>query len=306
MRILLILVHGTGDYSKKELNQRGAHFVRAIVKKNRDLKNKIDMKAMHYSDILQTRQEEVWHRMLDVSGNFGQHNSSLRGLFRRIWIYARRFLLFNMGDAAVMRHMAHLPNSVYKQTMARIEEEIRDGWGQIPEDQRESTAFVLMADSLGAHLMSNYIWDKQTEIIDAENQSVEDVAKIPADFELVSLQKMRLFVTTSCPISLLVSGMDRIQAIDNDRWGYDFKWLNIYDHDDLLGWPLTPLGDYHDPSQRGSSYATVVEDRQINAHGGLRGYFLENSKPVSHWQYWHTGAVENVVANLIGEILKKE
>lgn len=304
MRILLILVHGIGDYTKQEVNQRGAHFVRAIVKKNPGLKNKIEMKAVRYSDILQARQEAVWHQMLETSENFGQQDFSLRGLFRRIWVPARRFLLFNFSDAAVLGHMAHLPNSVYNLTMARIEDEIRDGWSRIPEDEQENTAVVLMGDSLGAHLMSNYIWDMQSKSLKMHDRDADSKAKLPADYEQVSLQAMRLFVSTGCNIPIFVSGMEHIQAIYNDRWGYNFKWLNIYDHDDLLGWPLNPLGDYHDPERRGLSYADIVEDRQINAHGGLRGYFLQSWNPFSHWQYWETGEVEALLAKMIGEIAR--
>ena len=112
-------------------------------------------------------------------------------------------------------------------------------------------------------------------------------------------------MTTGCNIPIFVTGMEQIQAIYNDRWGYNFRWINIFDHDDLLGWPLTPLGVDYDPDRRGLSYADIVEDMQINAHGGVRGYFARSWNPFSHWQYWETGEIEALMAREFGKLLRE-
>ena len=107
------------------------------------------MKAIRYSDILQNKQEDMWYRMLQASKDFGQNQIGLRGLFRRFWVRGRQFLLYNFSDAAVIGQMGHMPNSVYNQTMDRIEEEIRDGWRRIPKGEHSQTSVVMIADSLG-------------------------------------------------------------------------------------------------------------------------------------------------------------
>ena len=41
--------------------------------------------------------------------------------------------------------------------------------------------------------------------------------------------------------SYFVSGFDDVIPISTDKYGYKFKWINLYDKDDILGWPLKPL-----------------------------------------------------------------
>jgi hypothetical protein len=50
------------------------------------------------------------------------------------------------------------------------------------------------------------------------------------------------------------------------------KWINFYDKDDVLGYPLRPLN---------MDYEKMVEDVEINA-GGL----LDSWNPSSHMAYW--------------------
>ena len=82
-----------------------------------------------------------------------------------------------------------------------------------------------------------------------------------------------------------MSGLDPIQAIDppND----DFRWINYYDKDDILGWPLEPLN---------SSYRQLVEDVELRTRGVL-GW-----TPMSHTKYWKSGSFLKPVARLINEL----
>lgn len=51
------------------------------------------------------------------------------------------------------------------------------------------------------------------------------------------------WVTTGCNIPLFVAAHKtmNIKPIQPPNGSPTFKWLNIYDPDDVLGWPLQPL-----------------------------------------------------------------
>ena len=67
------------------------------------------------------------------------------------------------------------------------------------------------------------------------------------------------------------------------------KWLNFYDADDVLGYPLKPISpDYA---------ARVTEDIEINV-GGL----FTSWNPISHTQYWSDEDFIDPVVKLIRAI----
>ena len=70
----------------------------------------------------------------------------------------------------------------------------------------------------------------------------------------------------------------------------DFKWINIYDPDDALGWPLQPLSP---------EYAALVEDRPINAGQGMMNWILKSWNPLSHLVYWSDDRVLDAVDELL-------
>ena len=68
------------------------------------------------------------------------------------------------------------------------------------------------------------------------------------------------------------------------------RWLNFYDPDDILGYPLKPIN---------SDYRKVVtKDIAINAGG-----FFSSWNPLSHNGYWKDNDFTKPVSNLIASFL---
>ena len=68
------------------------------------------------------------------------------------------------------------------------------------------------------------------------------------------------------------------------------RWLNFFDADDVLGYPLRPLSaSYHD---------AVSADLQIDV-----GSILKSWNPLSHEEYWTDNDFIAPVAGMIREIL---
>ena len=109
------------------------------------------------------------------------------------------------------------------------------------------------------------------------------------------LKTLRALFTSGCNIPIFLAGFPReeITPVKTTTGGYNFKWLNYYDQDDVLGWPLQPMSPaYHD---------AIHKDEQINADGGLLGKFTRGWNPLSHNGYWSD---KDFLKPLAAEILK--
>jgi hypothetical protein len=100
--------------------------------------------------------------------------------------------------------------------------------------------------------------------------------------------------TTGCNIPIFVAAHKRMTIIPIDRPTPKFKWLNFYDPDDVLGWPLQPLSD---------EYAALVKDHKINAGRGLLKW-LTSWTPMAHTAYWEDDDVVEPLISLMKEGLK--
>jgi hypothetical protein len=142
---------------------------------------------------------------------------------------------------------------------------------------------VAMAHSLGAHMMSNYIWD-------AQKSGHHGMAPFEAMDFLAGL------VTFGCNIPLFTFAYSKVVPIEfppvglPDHLKAKAKWLNFYDPDDVLGYPLRPIN---------TAYRQVVTaDIPINVGGVTASW-----NPMSHTAYWvdndFTGPVSEFLASFL-------
>ena len=140
-----------------------------------------------------------------------------------------------------------------------------------------------MAHSLGGHIMSNYIWDMQKSTVTT----------------LSSFEKMDLLagmVTFGCNIPLFTFAYDNVIPIKfpGDALSAESKsktkWLNYYDPDDILGYPLKAIN---------AAYENIVdEDVPINV-GGI----FSSWNPSSHTKYWTDNDFTKPVSKFISTFI---
>lgn len=149
---------------------------------------------------------------------------------------------------------------------------------------------VVLAHSLGGHIMSNYIWDMQ------QHRDVEGAVwnnKL-SSFEL--METLAGFVTFGSNIPLFTFAYEDPQPIafpGSALSGEDKKraaWLNYYDRDDVLGWPLRPIS----PAYRDA----VDADIEIDAGSWGAGF-----TPLSHTSYWTDNSFTKPVAKFLSSFL---
>lgn len=250
----LITIHGMGD-----TEDEFAYDLEKILRQNLGeyLWKHIHHESIYYQPILQKNQQHVWKNM-----KF-QPSRKLR------WNELRKFMLFGFADASSLEHKKTDENSVYKQTQKVIVESLRKVHQSL---ENQDFPLIVIAQSLGGQVISNYIWDAQAGN-GVWNKNSQDYIN-PSDNErdFLILKTMRYLLTTGCNIPLFVAGFDKIVPFDKSKMHPEFQWKNYYDRDDVLGWPLQPLSDEYDQ---------LVEDIEIDS-----GKLLSSRTPLSHTHYW--------------------
>ncbi|HEX2076626.1 MAG TPA: hypothetical protein VHG08_02925 [Longimicrobium sp.] len=265
-----------------------------------------------WAPVLRERQTDLLRRM--------QHENELD------WMKMRRFVVHALADAiayqdtadrAVTERIASTSPlaaasqiaaagpgaaagqiNVYQQVhveigkaMATLRQHIRDSAG----DDAPEAPLVVIAHSLGCHMISNYIWD----VRDSPEAN-------PPENPFVGFRTLTSIVMMGCNIPLFTLAYTNLQPIRFPTPGLSpyfpagtpaeaivrvSKWLNFYDPDDVLGYPLRSLGD--------TFRERVSEDVAVNAGGPLSTW-----NPLSHNQYWTDDDVTRPVARLLHGILE--
>jgi len=100
------------------------------------------------------------------------------------------------------------------------------------------------------------------------------------------------FITFGCNIPLFTFAVDKPVPIRLPatrlpaRFKEKARWLNFYDPDDVLGWPLKPVS---------SAYARVVDaDIRLQVGGAVGGW-----TPAAHLLYWRDRRFARHVADFL-------
>lgn len=244
--IALITLHGMGEYKPN-------YFYDLKDKLSKSLGSdwsKIAFEPVQYQPILQNNQNDIWQKM----NRFPLDGSILR-----------RFLLFGFSDAGSLEYSAR---SNVSDQYIKVQKEIIRALDKIYLAlQDPNKPIVIIAQSLGCQVISNYLWDAK------HNLGVFNGLEPEASEQQKSFRRLNSCIhltTTGCNIPMFVGGLDPIEAISKPN--PNFTWDNYFDRDDVLGWPLSPLSP---------SYNNLVTDHEINAGGIFTSWTLW-----SHGEYW--------------------
>ncbi len=199
----------------------------------------------------------------------------------------RTLLLHALGDAAGYRQLPSGRSRGGEETITyrRIHERVK---AAVRSLYREPLAgrpvpLVAVAHSFGGHILSNYIWDRQRR----------------PDKRLSSFERMNWLsgiITFGCNIPLFTFACTEVVPIrfPPPRLPAHLKpaarWLNFFDPDDVLSWPLKPIN---------AAYADVVHsDERIHVGGPVTG-----RTPASHLAYWDDRRFAKQVAKFLDTLL---
>lgn len=264
--LAIAVIHGMGsqdpsfaDPMIEELDRR--------VGKDAD---RIAWKTIFWADILAPRQRQYFRD--------ANRNNDLD------YVRLRKFVISALGDAAAYQKVESAANTTYERIHERVEQRIGDLFEN--DLERTSPPLIVLAHSLGGHIMSNYIWDMQ--------HAGAHVSTGLSEFE--RMRTLAGMVTFGCNIPLFTFAYDDVIPIDfpapklPDHIKGKARWLNFFDPDDILGYPLKSTN---------AAYRKVVNrDIAINA-GGI----FSSWNPLSHNEYWTDNDFTKPVARFIASFL---
>ncbi len=271
-KIAVAIIHGIGtqkpDFAKEIIAALDAR-CRA------DCGDDIVAEAVHWAPVLDQDENLLWDR--------------LQGGGRMRLKTPRRFLIDFLGDAFAYqiapgdREVYDAIHRVFAQTLQRLA--ARAG---------ATAPLCIIAHSLGTVITSNFVYDLQTE---ARRRIIsEEVRAHMTGTPLERGDTLTLLYTMGSPIGLWSLRYPQfgkpIQMpaphLHDYYPGLVGEWINFYDADDVVGFPLKTLND---------EYAKVVTaDREINA-----GKLWNSWNPLSHLGYWGD---QDVIAPIAKSLIK--
>lgn len=281
-KVALLTLHGMGEAREDYSDDLIAGLTKRLQARIKD----VVVRSVHYRKPLQANENAVWRR---VKAHNGVHYDDLR-----------KFLLFGFADAAGLESRKEIPGSAYEDAQIEIARAMLKACDVLGGDG----PVVVISQSLGCQVFSCYLYDAwkhakgETPGIWAD---IDRFGKAIAGRDLTSREKsflagatVRRWITTGCNIPIFVAAHKQMKVKPIEAPTQDFRWLNLYDPDDVLGWPLQPLSE---------GYRTLVEDRAINSGRGAVDWILKSWNPMSHTAYWRDEQVLGPLEAMLREFL---
>jgi hypothetical protein len=199
----------------------------------------------------------------------------------------RRTFMDYLGVSHAYRDGSHNPFYM------AVQERIRVSLSKLAGHRRvdpESTPLVVLAHSLGGVIFSDFAWDLSQE-------QARSGGKLKGVTALEQLHTLAGFVTFGNPMALFAAGspedFDKPVKVGGPALPEDVrqrcKWLNFYDKDDVVAYPLKQLN--------AAFSEAVSEDIEINV-----GSVATSWNPACHTGYWEDEDFYRPVAEFLAEL----
>ena len=259
----VLTLHGMGSHDegsdfdarlRKKLQEKAANQVRVVVK------------TVYYHGESRDRQAQVWREYDRLE------NGNSAALDQKI---VRRLMLATLSDALAYADHGMERNSFYRVA----HDKVRDAVVGLDAELGDRSPVAVVAHSLGCKVIFDYLCDAQS------GQGIWQGGPPPSAFQ--QLGNLRLLITTGCNLPLFESSGPAAEQ-RFFRVSKGFQWINFYDRDDLLGWPLRPLG---------GRFADLIQDRERNHIGSML---------TSHAKYWRDEKLNEEIARTILELARSD
>ena len=281
-KIALLLIHGIGkqdeDYAHHIIYDLKKHFAGNL--KHAGIKNsaaELVVEDVYWAPVFQQAEEKLWKR-IKKGGTMN-------------FIQLRRLMIDFVSDSvAYMKIGGDTDNYHF---VHKIIAKSIDKLGYIAGD---NAPLCIVAHSLGSVMISNYIWDLQNH--SADKQLIEeDVYKCIENTPIERGDTFCKFYTLGSPLALWSLrhknfGMPITVPSPNFKNYYPKvkgEWINYYDKDDIIGYPLKTLNKQYEKM--------VSRDIEINV-----GNLWSSWNPASHLGYWEDDDVIVPIAESLSRL----
>jgi hypothetical protein len=251
-KVAIVTVHGMGNTPSHYADDLKNRLQAALASEW----EQISFQSVYYQKLLQHNQDRVFQAMK-------RHLAGKE---------LREFLLYGFSDAASLESSRDSARGAYVEAQLEVVKALRNAYAELGGQPGK---VVILAQSLGGQVLSNYIWDAQHPGRSGIWRNIAEYVTVDAEeLAFLKLESLYRLFTTGCNIPIFVAGYGDIMPIAAPNPG--FRWFNFYDADDILGWPLQPLSP---------AYEALVEDVPSNVGRGIVGW-LTSWNPLSHGNYW--------------------
>jgi hypothetical protein len=276
--LAIAFIHGIGrtepGYSAWMERALTRRFARLLGPDARSSPPQLLFEEVNWSAALQFREDRLWQRLLP--------DGPMR--YKRL----RRFLVDFAADA-----IAYQPAPSDRTAYDAVHREVAARLARLAERAGARAPLCVIAHSLGTVIAGNYLYDLMKE----ENSFMcPSVRALLNGTPLERGETFALFYTMGSPIALWSLRFPRFGepvrfpgALARHHPSLEPAWINVYDPDDVIGYPLRALN---------SSYrAAVTEDRPVDV-----GSLFTRWNPLSHVGYWNNGRVADAIAESLAEV----
>ncbi len=267
-KVAVAVIHGIG----RQLENFAEKMVNAIDERCRETcGDDIVIRSVWWAPVLQDKEDELWERM----------NSNARLDYDK----TRRFLM-DFGADAIAYQIAFGDRSTYDGVHSVFAATLKT----LGEDAGPDAPLCIISHSLGTIVASNFIYDLQATAAGKDLISSMVRANM-GDTPLDRGETLALLYTLGSPLALWSLRYNNFGVpisipspnLSEHHSNVPTEWVNMYDRDDVIGWPLKTLNELYD--------AQVTEDKQVNV-----GNIVDSLTPASHVKYWQDKDVADPIS----------
>lgn len=258
----VFIIHGMGDHESSFAEK----LIRQLYDRLGSLQAEVAFESCYWAPILQKHQNLIWSRL--------QRNKGMNAKWLRKWVVSA------LGDPVCYMSGYFKPEQpVYTEIHECMRRSLQTLRGRLGSD--DSKPLMIIAHSLGSVIVSNYIWD-ETHGRSLGQNSFEKTTTLTS------------LITYGSNIPLFLPPVSPIECISFPSPGLPAalagvaSWKNIFDPDDILGYPLNDIWD--------DKHGTTIQDIDINA-----GFWPISEMPAAHTKY---DSDDDFIDIAYGEIVK--
>ena len=285
----VVFVHGIGDeckgFNRGLLRRSEDAFTKTVVGliSERPLRDSITFREALWSDITQQDQNELWDRLFPTmkgkSAGWIEILAKPTNWVARLkyWSALRRLVVNYQGDliAYFESPEAHKYSYIHDRVWSVICDIARDAESRGAAAGNKAS-LTIAAHSLGAVIASDLIYDMHNN---------KNGKSWPQPIQLANL------ITFGSPLALYNLrygfGPTAFRAPVRIQHPYGC-WINLYDPQDVIGYPLKPLNPAYDQA--------VFADKEINVGQWWRFWsWALRISPFSHLLYWKDRRVSRMI-----------
>ena len=275
--IAVAVIHGIGKQNPNFADGLSAKLTARFADKVANQSAQLIIEPIHWAPVMEEREDLLWQRINKTGG--------------LDFLKLRQFMVEFGADA-----LAYQPLPRERDIYDAVHGVVAQGFNTLAQKAGATAPLCVIAHSLGTVIASNYLYDlhKGLEFLP------DSVRQYHTQTPLEMGETMAFFYTLGSPIALWSLRYDNFGvpiAVPAPELAQYYpkvsgEWLNFYDADDVIGYPLCTLNDAY--------RKTVTRDVPVNV-----GSILVSWTPLSHLEYWTADNVIEPIAESLAKAWKK-